>query len=57
LKKDLKDKTRELNASQGFVQKAEKEIKGMEMRLETKAHQISEINQHLIKVKVRYIKI
>uniref|UniRef100_H2Z5M0 Uncharacterized protein n=1 Tax=Ciona savignyi TaxID=51511 RepID=H2Z5M0_CIOSA len=49
LKKDLKEKTRELNGSQGFVQKAEKEMKTLEMRVETKAQQISETNGHLIK--------
>ncbi|XP_078482494.1 uncharacterized protein LOC104265504 isoform X2 [Ciona intestinalis] len=49
LKKDLKEKTRDLNASQGFVQKAEKEMKTLEMRVETKAQQISETNSHLIK--------
>ncbi|CAK8695935.1 unnamed protein product [Clavelina lepadiformis] len=49
LKKDLKEKTRELNSSQGFINKAEKEMKIMEMRLETKAHQISDTNDQLLK--------
>lgn len=50
LKKDLKEKTRDLNTSQNYVQKAQKEIKCMEMRVETKAQQISETNEHLLKV-------
>nr|XP_039255827.1 uncharacterized protein LOC120332612 isoform X2 [Styela clava] len=49
LKKDLREKTRDLNASQSYVQKAQKEIKSMEMRVETKAQQISQTNEHLLK--------
>ena len=51
LKKDLRDKTRDLNLSQGYVQKAQKEMKSMEMRVESKAQEISQTNDHLLKVR------
>jgi len=51
LKKDLRDKSRQVNASQGYIKQAQKEMKVMELKLETKARQISQTNVQLVKVR------